>query len=236
LKADVDDVDYDETWTEIATGFVGAPNDCDRAVGGRYLYVVGDSGYVYRTDDITAGVTVMDAGVATAENLNRVHAFSDDFVVAVGDDGAIVYTEDGLSWGAVVGPVGAGTNLTAVWVQGDTVWMVGTSTGYLYYTVNKAATWTAKGFPGSGAGSVMDINFANMSVGYLAHVTATPAGRIMRTYDGGYSWNILPEGTGTITANDRIDRVAACIFDQNFVIGVGLADDATDGVIVVGRD
>jgi photosystem II stability/assembly factor-like uncharacterized protein len=102
--------------------------------------------------------------------------------------------------------------------------------------VNKAATWTAKGFPGSGAGSVYDIAFANMSVGYLAHATTTPAGRILRTYDGGYSWQILPEGTGTITANDRINRVAACIYDENFVVGVGLADDASDGVIVVGRD
>jgi photosystem II stability/assembly factor-like uncharacterized protein len=237
LKSEVDDVDYDETWVEIATGFVGAPNDCDRATGGRYLYVVGDSGYVYRTDDITSGVTALDAGVATAENLNRVHAFSDEFVVAVGDDGAIVYTEDGESWGlASTSPVGAGTNLTAVWVVSDTVWLVGTSTGYLYYTVDKASNWTAKGFPGSGAGTVYDINFSNTSVGYLAHATATPAGRIMRTYDGGYSWNILPEGSGTITPNDRINRVHGCIYDENFVVGVGLDDDASDGVIIVGRD
>jgi photosystem II stability/assembly factor-like uncharacterized protein len=102
--------------------------------------------------------------------------------------------------------------------------------------VDKASNWTAKGFPGSGAGSVYDIAFSNMSVGYLAHATATPAGRIMRTYDGGYSWQILPEGTGSIAANDRINRVLGCIYDQNFVVGVGLDDDASDGVIVVGRD
>lgn len=237
LKSEVDDVDYDEAWTEIATGFVGAPNDCHRATGGRYLYVVGDSGYVYRTDDITGGVTALDAGVATAENLNRVFALSDDFVVAVGNAGAIVYTEDGVSWGlATSSPVGGGTALTALAVQSETVWFVGTDTGYLYYTVDKAANWTAKGFPGSGAGTVYDVAFANMSVGYLAHATATPAGRIMRTYDGGYSWQILPEGTGSIAANDRINRLAPCIYDENFIVGVGLDDDAADGVIVVGRD
>jgi len=235
LKSEVDDVDYDETWVEIATGFVGAPNDCDRATGGRYLYVVGDGGYIYRTDDITAGVTVLDAGVTTDQNLQRVHALSDDFVVAVGAAGTVVYTQDGISWGLAVGPA-PGVALSAVWVQSEVVWLIGTATGYLYYTVDQAATWTAKGFPGSGAGVVHDINFASISVGYLAHATATPAGRILRTYDGGYSWNILPEGTGTITANDRINRVSGCIYDENFVVGVGLADTTTDGLIVVGRD
>jgi photosystem II stability/assembly factor-like uncharacterized protein len=237
LKSEVDNVDFDEEWTEISTGIVGAPNDCHRATGGRYLYIVGDSGYIYRTDDITAGVTVLDAGVTTTENLNRVFALSDDFVVAVGTNGAIVYTEDGVSWGlASSTPVGVGTNLTAVAVQSETVWFVGTNTGFLYYTADKALNWTAKGFPGSGAGVVHDVAFANMSVGYLAHATATPAGRILRTYDGGYSWQILPEGSGTLTANDRINRVEPCTYDENFVVGVGLADDASDGVIVVGRD
>jgi len=235
LKSEVDDVDYDETWTEIATGFVGAPNDCHRAVGGRFLYVVGDSGYIYRTDDITGGVTVLDAGVATTQNLNRVYALSDEFVVAVGNNDTVVYTEDGVSWGTVTGPL-AGATLSAVLVQSETVWFVGSTAGNLYYTVDKAANWTAKGFPGSGAGSVYDVVSANMSVLYLAHATTAPAGRILRSYDGGYSWNILPEGTGTITANDRINRLAACIYDENFVVGVGLADDGADGVIVVGQD
>lgn len=237
LKSEVDDVDFDETWTEIATGFVGAPNDCWRAVGGRYLYICGDSGYVYRTDDITAGVTALDAGVATAENLNAIHMLSDIFGVAVGDDGAIVYTEDGTTWAALTaGPVGAGTNLNCIWCQSETVWFVGTSAGTLYYTVDKGANWTLKGFPGSGSGVVYDVAFASDAVGYLAHATTTPAGRILRTYDGGYSWNILPEGTGTIPANDRINALAACIYDVNFVIGVGLADDGADGVIVRGAD
>jgi photosystem II stability/assembly factor-like uncharacterized protein len=235
LLSEVNDVDYDEAWTEIATGFVGAPNDCHRAVGGRYLYIVGDSGYVYRTDDITSGVTALDAGVATTQNLNRVYALSDEFVVAVGDNNAVVYTTDGTSWGALTGPA-AGVNLTALAVQSEMTWLVGTTNGYLYYTVDQAANWTAKGFPGSGAGTVYDVAFANLSVGYLAHATATPAGRILRTYDGGYSWQILPESTGTLTANDRINRVAACIYDENMVVGVGLADDGADGVIVVGRD
>jgi photosystem II stability/assembly factor-like uncharacterized protein len=235
LKDEVDDVDFDEAWTEINDGIVGAPNDCHRATGGRYLYVVGDAGYVYRTDDITGGLTVLDAGVATVQNLNRVYALSDDFVVATGNNNVVVYTEDGVSWGVIAGPL-PGQNLGAVLVQSETVWFVAAG-GFLYYTVDKAANWVLKGFPGSGpTGTIHDIVAANMSVLYLAHATATPAGRILRSYDGGYQWTILPEGAGTITANDRINRLAACIYDENFVVGVGLADTTTDGVIVVGQD
>ena len=235
LKSEVDDVDYDETWVEIATGFVGAPNDVWKATGGRYLYICGDSGYVYRTDDITAGVTALDAGVATSENLNAIHMISDIFGVAVGDNNALVYTEDGETWAALTGPL-AGANLNAVWCVSDTVWFIGTATGYLYYTVDKGANFTVKGFPGSGAGVVHDISFPSDAVGYLAHATVTPAGRILRSYDGGYSWNILPEGTGTIPANDRIGALASCIYDVNFIVGVGLADDGADGIIVRGAD
>jgi len=237
LKSEIDTVGYDEDWTEIATGFVGAPNDCWRAVGGRYLYIVGASGYIYRTDDITAGVTVLDAGVAVSDNLNAVHMMSDEFGVAVGNNGALVYTEDGLSWSSLPGPgLGVGIHFNCVWVKDELTWLIGTSNGRLYYTVDKGTTWTLKGFPGSGAGVVYDIAFSNRNVGYLAHATTTPAGRILRTYDGGYSWQIIPEGTSTIPANDRINALAACIYDANHVVGVGLADNATDGIIVVGTD
>lgn len=237
LKAEVDDVDYDETWTEITTGLVGGPNDMSRAVGGRYLYVCGDSGYIYRTDDITAGVTALDAGVATTNNLNAIHMLSDTFGVTVGDSGTCVYTEDGTSWATVTLPAAlAALNGNAVWVQSETVWFIGFGS-YLYYTVDKGANWTVKGFPGSGSGTVYDISFPSMSVGYLAHATTTPAGRIIRTYDGGYSWKIIPEASGaTIPANDRINALASCLYDVNFIVGVGLGDNGTDGIIVVGVD
>lgn len=236
LKSEIDTVGLDEDWTENATGFVGAPNDCWRVPAGSYLYIVGDSGYIYRTDDPTAGVTVLDAGVATAQNLNKVHMLSDTFGVAVGNNGAVVYTETGTAWSLVPGPVGGGVHLTAVVVQDELSWLVGTSAGTLYYTNDKGTSWTIKGFPGSGAGYVWDLCLSTQAVLYMAHATATPAGRILRSYSGGNSWIVLPEGVGTIPANDRITAVTANAYDANFVIGVGLADNATDGIIVVGED
>jgi photosystem II stability/assembly factor-like uncharacterized protein len=108
-------------------------------------------------------------------------------------------------------------------------------TCWLYYTINQGVTWTEKGFSGSGAGVVYDIVFSTDSVGYLAHASATPKGRILRTIDGGYSWKLVPEKTGTMPGNDKINAIAYCETNPNFVVGVGLADDLIDGFIVVGQ-
>jgi photosystem II stability/assembly factor-like uncharacterized protein len=77
--------------------------------------------------------------------------------------------------------------------------------------------------------------FSTNSVGYLSHTSATPKGRILRTIDGGNSWKLVPEKTGTMPGNDNINAIAYCPSDANLFVGVGLADDATDGFIVVGQ-
>lgn len=69
-----------------------------------------------------------------------------------------------------------------------------------------------------------------------AALFSNPLGRILRTYDGGYSWNVLPEGSGSMPDNDRFNAIAACTADVNFVVGVGLGGNGTDGIIVVGAD
>jgi photosystem II stability/assembly factor-like uncharacterized protein len=231
----------DPDFAEVDTGFVtgGEPNDIYTA--GRYAFIVGDNGYVYGTSDPTAGVDVLDPGSATSDDLLRVHALDSEFAVAVGDNGAVIWTENGAIWGAVpVRPVGIGINLTAVFVKSETEWWVGSSDGHVYYTKNKGTTWTEKTFPGSGlVGSVVrDIVFVTDSVGYIAHTVSHLAlgdqGRILRTYDGGYSWNVLPEGSQVIPANDRINRIAVC-WDANLFVAGGLADDGADGIIVIGQ-
>lgn len=234
LKSIIDGL-TDPTWTEVATGFVtgGEPNAIFSI--GNKAFIVGDLGYIYATQDPTAGVTVLDAGTATVDHLLDVEALSENFIVAVGNNGAIVVSENGETFTAVNSPVGAAINLNFIELVSESVWWVGTSTGRLYYTLNGGGTWTEKSFPGSGTGVCRDLEFATMSVGYLAHSTATPAGRILRTYDGGYSWQVVPERTGaTIPANDRINKVAVCASDANFVVGVGLADNGSDGQIVLG--
>lgn len=223
------------SWAEVATGFDvrGCPNDMWSV--GSFAFIVGDNGWVYACEDPTAGVTVLDAGIATGSKLLGVHALNENFAVAVGEDGAVIYTENQTMWTATTAsPVGPGVDLNCVWIKSEWEWLVGSSGGNLYYTLDKGTTWITKPFPGSGAGGVVwDICFSTDSVGYMAHqITAPASGRILRTYDGGHSWVILPEGPTNLPANDSVNALAACSYDPNLVVGVGLADDNADGYVV----
>lgn len=236
LKSEFTETD-DPAFTSVITGIVagGEPNDIWSL--GPFAFVVGDGGYVYSVQDPTAGVTVLDAGVATSDNLNAVHALSEEFAVAVGNSGAVIYTESGNLWQAVsLRPVGIGVHLISVLVHSELYWLVGTDDGRMFYTFDKGQTWTEKTFSGSGSGSVEDIVRSKDSVLWMSHTTTAPAGRIFRSYDGGNSWIQIPEGTAVIPANDRVAALAACEWDVNLVVGVGLADDGADGFIVLGED
>lgn len=224
----------DETWAEVATGFVAAkgPNAIF-SLGSVFNWIVGDGGYIYFSADITAGVTVQSAGAVSTENLAAIHGADENNLVAVGANNTVLVTSNGgESWSSVTGPAPA-VALTAVWMKTDLVWLVGTAGGQLFYTVDGGANWTEKTFSGSGAGSVNDIQFATPTVGYMSHQTAAPVGRIFRTIDGGFSWYILPEQAGlSLPDNDGFNALAACSEDPNLVFGGGLGANAVDGIIV----
>jgi len=224
----------DETWQEVTAGFVasGEPNDV-WGVGGK-AFLVGDSGYIYSTLDPTSGVTVLDAGSAVSDNLNAVHAINEQFAIAVGNAGAILQTTDGSQWAALDRFVGVGVNLTSCWMLDKNIWYVGGGDGNLYYTEDAGVTWSTKTFPGSGSGVVRDIAFSTRGVGYLSHSTTAPAGRVLRTISGGNSWYVLPEGASSIPANDRVTALAVPEDDPNLFAAAGLADDGSDGFVVVG--
>lgn len=236
--ADEDDfkANTDPSWTEISTGFVAAGGPNDISSTGTYAFIVGNGGYIYGTDDPTVGVTVLDAGQAVQDNLVAVSALSNTFAVAVGNAGAIVKTTNGANWSEVTSPVSVAINFTCVWVIDENIWWIGTSGGNLYYTVNGGVDFTLKLFSGSASGVVRDVTFVNQTTGFLAHSTTLPRGRVFRTYDGGYSWNLLPETGGTFPLNDRVTALAVTRHKPNFFVGVGLADDGTDGFIAVGSN
>lgn len=213
----------------IAAG--GEPNDIWSV--GNYAFICGDAGYIYGMS-VPTTITVLDAGVATAQNLAAIHALDDNFAVAVGAAGAVVYTRDRTTWQAATAP--AAVALQAVWAKSEDEWYVGASNGAGYYTVDGGNTWTAlAGFPVT-LTNIEDICFSTDSVMYLSGQVAGPAGVILRSYDSGNTWVSIPEGVGTMPANDEVTAIAACQFDANFVVGVGLGDDASDGFYVVGQD
>lgn len=227
-----------ESWAEVTAGFeVGGEPNAIVNIGARSTWIAGDGGYIYFTSDPTSSVTVQDAGVATSQNLLDVDAYDADNAVAVGENNAVVVTTNGGdTWAAVTGP-NAGVNLTAVVMRTESIWFVGDAIGALWYTSNSGTTWTRQGLPSLTYTAIEDIKFATSSVGVLAATISGPAGRMLGTIDGGNSWYVLPEGTGSIPANDAINQVAVCrkaapsIAANNFYAG-GLADDGSDGIIV----
>lgn len=222
-----------EVWTEVTAGFVaaGSPNAIF-SLSRTQTWIVGDGGYVYFSDDITVGVTVQTAGTVTAQDFNAIHGIGKNDLLAVGAANALVVTSNGgETWSLVVGPA-VGVALNTVWMRSELEWFIGDAGGDLWYTRDGGTNWTQKAFAGDGAGQVRHITFATPTVGYMAHDTAAPLGRILRTVDGGYSWIVQPPSGLTFPVNDQINKIAACRDNVNIAFGGGLGDNAADGFIV----
>ena len=222
-----------EVWIEPTGGFVAGNGPI--AIwneGINNTWIVGENGYIYFTAEPLTGVVVQDPGVATTQDLQDVHAFDTENVVAVGDLNAVVRTTNGgLTWEAITGPA-VGITLNCVWMYDSRVWLVGSSTGILWLTTDEGATWTdiTDRLPVTVI-EIDEILFVDDTVGYMALRDGAAHGLIARTLDGGQTWFILPEGSGNIPDNDRINMLAVCD-DPNVVWGGGLGADGTDGIIV----
>lgn len=223
-------------WTEIVTGIVaaGSPNNIV-SLGRTQTWIVGDGGYIYFSDDITAGVEVQSSGDVTAQNLTTIHPFDESNLLAGGAANALVVTRDGgLTWSLVTGPSGqAAVAVTAVHMLSENEWIVGYGDGEVWYTVDGGENWTQKTLPGA-LTVVDDIKFATRSVGYLAGHTAT-VGKLLRTINGGNTWYVLPEASGlSIPTALEFNAIAACGDDPNFVLAGGLKTAGGDGIVVKG--
>lgn len=225
------------SWTQVTTGFTATKGPRDLFSRSASLtWFVGEGGFIYFTTDPTSSVTAQESGSLTVQNLNSIHGFDDLNLVTVGDGNIVLYTTNGGStWLAAPGGGPAfGVNLNTVFMRTATEWWVGTAGGRLFYTRNSGLTWTEKAFPGSGAGVVRDIQFSSRQVGYLSHDGATGGGRILRSISGGNSWYVMPEGTGTVPPNVRINQLAVTDDDVNVVYGAGLAIGSADGILLKG--
>lgn len=236
LKSELD-ASGDETWTGVTTGF--AAGKAPRAIfaADNVGFIAANGGYIYRCTDPTAGVETLDAGTLTSDDLLDVHALSDEFVVACGNNGIVLWSDNGQDFSAVTRFTALGVHFKSIWARNKKEWVVVTSNGKMYYTLDQGVTWTEKGFPSSGTGVCYDIMFINNNVGYMCHANATPKGRVLKTVDGGYSWVVTPErqGTAGIPTNQRLNCVVASPNDPNFYVAGGLGV-STDGILILAQD
>ena len=226
-----------DTWTEITAGLVaGKAPVAIFALSATQIWVVGQGGYVYYTENPTSSYSVQDAGSQTVQDLAAIHGCDSRNLLAGGAGGALIVTSNGGTTWTLAPTTPTLDNITCVWMRTPYQWMVGDDTGHLWYTQTAGASWVESTFPGSGTGAIADIAFARSArgpVGYLAHNTAT-AGRILRSLDAGDTWYIAPEeAAAVIPANDRINSIGVGV-SLNVVVAGGLGDDALDGILIVG--
>lgn len=229
------------TFTEVATGFVASKGPNDIFVANPFqAYIVGDGGYIYSLTNVTQGVTVLDAGDATVQNLARVHGDGMSTLVAVGASATVVYSVNGgAAWQTTSAAPGSAA-LTAVAVKDRYHWWVGGSSRY--YTRNAGVSWTQQAI--TGAAAIQDIVFATPEVGYTLYTTAAPLARIQATMNGGRDW--ADTGAGELTSRIQgwpsfqlANRVAVpnstvatnCAF---LAVGGRSGASGTDGRLLIG--
>jgi len=180
------------------------------------IWAVTSAGHIFYSEDGGVSWKEQESGVLTAGNLNCV-GFADDRVgYAAGANNAILKTEDGgVSWGLVTGPAGkAAVDIQAMAVVTRNRVFLGYADGDLWYTEDGGASWAERSFPGSGAGEISSIRFLHEMVGMMAYNDAAGTGSVLRTRDGGYTWE--PESLPT---NDGINDIY--VVDENLAFIAG---------------
>lgn len=221
------------SWQENVSGFVAAK--APRAIWSadvRHTWIVGNGGYIYFAKNHKTTVEVQDAGVATTQNLLSVHAYDTKNVLAVGNNNAVIHTNNGgTSWESITGPA-VGINLGACWMWSADTWFIGEGpggSGKLWLTTNFGQTWTQVGLP-SGYVRIYKIEFVSQAEGYISADTGSTS-VIMRTKTAGNEWTVLPDGKKAVAAlNTWLTDIATCSKYANTVYASGLAENGTAGV------
>lgn len=221
------------TWTKVSDGFVGGSGPtCIYAPAVGSIYMGGEGGYVYKLGIPGQPVQVLEAGSATAQDLNAIHG-AGQTLLAVGDaNAAILSNNNGRSFVALTGPKPA-TALNCCWViDRDTLWI---GADQLYYSreAGKAGSWTpvATGIPGLTAITALVFSAESTAIGYVAG-TGVANGYLARTTTFGNDFEAV--SLHTVPAADRWNALA--VGGPNFLVAVGLADDGVDGLAALGTD
>ncbi len=230
-------------WTKVTTGFVGgAPVNDVFVLTDNQIFFAADGGYIYKSTNVTAGVTVLTAAGVTSQNLLRIHG-NNDVIFASGASSTLLQSNNnGNNWAAATAaPTAGAVGYTALFaVDAQKVW-IGTDTGRLFGSIDGAKSWpSAYEITVHGSGGVVnDIQFATPEIGYYLPDTAVPAGRIFRTFNGGYSWaNDDPSivGLGSFSSLRRIavPNVGATpsVLGKNFAVGGN--NTTTAGLVLLG--
>ena len=212
--------DSGATWSNVSVGstngqFVSARNAMF-ILDATHMWVATDTGYIYFSADSGLTWAAQESGTLTTADWLALHFITEDVGWIGGEANEIAKTVDGGStWSAVTGPSARSSDdVTAIYALDKNRAWIGYDTGYLYYTVDAGVTWTSKSFSGSASGAVRDIKFFNELLGYMLHDTSAPVGKIHKTIDGGYSWELV-----TTPTNAGVNSIFICDEWKYYVVG-----------------
>lgn len=231
-------------WTKISTGFVAAKQPLDlHVINPNRVIFVGNGGYIYVSTNITAGVSVLNAGATTTQNLARIHG-SDGVLLAVGASATTIKsTNGGASWTATADTV-SGTVQAAGVRTAYSLW-AGTAAGIVEYTDDQGAIWTAlAGLPGAAPIAIHDILWPSAECGFILASRTGPTAVVFATFDGGQSWCEGSNGvmSSRLPASPTYGRPNRGAFPHspdimiatNNLAVAGLGGGLTDGIVLVG--
>jgi len=205
-----------------------APNDIVY-ISGDVLRAVCDSGIILKSIDAGNTWTIEDNGVATSDNLQRVHFADEDLGVACGANGAFLRFTKG-AWEAftVDATLSAVTlNDVAIPPRRNDECIVVTANGEVWHTGDLQAdgvdpTFTERSIPQQGQGSVVAVEFAGYqgAVMFLLQQEVDLDTRVLVDYSGGACGPDLDiVGDFQTPANNGINDIAAAT--ANFAMTVG---------------
>lgn len=207
------------TWTLADVGatngeFITAMD----AVDFYHIWAVTDLGYIYFSDDGGVTWTAQESGTITAVDYLDIRMLNAQYGIAVGEANEVAFTSNGgNTWSAVTGP-SAGGNLTTVEIVTRKRYFVGNDDGELWSTDDGGLTWTQKTFSGANAGTTQMVRFESEMVGFMIHDTAAPVGRMFRTKDGGYTWELT-----TVPTNVGLTSLVVCGANHVYLTGLATA-------------
>jgi photosystem II stability/assembly factor-like uncharacterized protein len=178
--------DGGQTWTPLPlTGATGVPRSISCADANACVIVAGQTPdgpgqlLTWTADGGQTGATL-----APGPALNDLAFSSATRVVAVGDGGATLASDDAGRGFARVGGALPGEPAGLAWAGGATVFAFPRN-GALARSTDAGLNWQALGAPP--LGRTIDVSFATDSIGYML----TAGGALQRTDDGGVSWGVL---------------------------------------------
>ena len=215
-----------ETWNKLepsisSNGFNGIASSSNL----NRIVIVGDNGDIWYKDIITAWISGTVMGSAVTENINSV-AYGNSLFVAVGDNGVILNSVDGITW----------TQITSSYITTNTLNKVRFLNGYFFATgknntllqSNNGSNWTSV----SGVTSVVpyySIQGADFLFGYgpeeMVAGVVTDVPTLTVTTTPGASWDmdlsedywIYHTGFGMVKKTTTLDATNSVSF-ANLVI------------------